>query len=53
VDRYSIVSQLIRVDEGMIHLVPKVQRLMKYEDVPSSSERVTPCGRDSGDGYVV
>ena len=36
----------------MIHVAPEVQSLMEDKDVPYASERVAPCGRNSGNRHV-
>ena len=47
-----VMSQLVRVDQGMIHVAPEVQSLMEDKDVPFASERVAPCGRDSSNWHI-
>ncbi len=43
INRNPVMSQLVRVDQGMIHVAPKVQGLMEDKDIPFVSERVAPC----------
>jgi len=44
--------QLVRVDQRMIHVSPKVQSFMEDKDVPFASERVAPCCRNSSNRHV-
>jgi hypothetical protein len=46
------MPKLVRVYQGMIHFVPKVQDFVHYEDVTFTSKRVTPCGSNSCNKYI-
>ncbi len=46
------MPKLVRVYQGMIHFVPKVQDFVHYKDITSTSKRVTPCGSNSCDRYI-
>ena len=51
-DDNSVMPKLVRVYQGVIHFVPKVQDFVHYKDITFTSKRVTPCGSNSCNRYI-
>ena len=45
-------AKLVRIYQGVIHFVPKVQDFMHYKDITFTGKRVTPCGSNSCNRYI-